>query len=83
MSRHLQRILEASGQKVPAQKPVLKVNLGHGVLARAERESDAGRFREWALLLLDQAVLSEGGQLADPAGFVRRMNGLLVDTISG
>lgn len=78
LSRHLQRVLESSGQKVPLQKPVLEVNLSHALVSRIERESDPVRFGEWAQLLLDQAVLSEGGQLADPAGFVQRLNALLL-----
>ncbi len=78
ISRHLQRILEASGQKAPAQKPVLEVNLAHDLMGRIERESDPARFGHWAQLLLDQAILSEGGQLSDPAGFVQRLNSLLL-----
>ncbi len=78
LSRHLQRILESTGQKVPEQKPVLEVNLSHALLGRVEQEPDPERFREWALLLLDQARLSEGGQLPDPAGFVQRLNALLL-----
>ncbi len=78
LSRHLQRILESTGQKVPIQKPVLEVNLSHALLGRIEQEADGERFREWAQLLLDQALLSEGGQLPDPAGFVQRLNALLL-----
>ena len=78
LSRHLQRILESTGQKVPQQKPVLEVNLSHALLGRVEQEPDPERFRKWAQLLFDQALLSEGGQLPDPAGFVQRLNALLL-----
>jgi len=78
LSRHLQRILESTGQKVPVQKPVLEVNLSHALLDRVEQEADPAQFREWAHLLLDQALLSEGGQLPDPAAFVQRLNALLL-----
>ncbi len=78
LSRHLQRILESTGQKVPVQKPVLEVNLAHALLGRVQQEADPDRFREWAQLLLDQALLSEGGQLPDPAAFVQRLNALLL-----
>jgi molecular chaperone HtpG len=80
MSHHLQRILESSGRKVPEQAPVLEVNLSHPLMDRIERESDAARFADWAHLLLDQAFLGEGAQLPDPAGFVRRLNSLLLGT---
>ncbi|MND03722.1 Chaperone protein HtpG [compost metagenome] len=57
---------------------MLEVNLLHALLGRVEQENDPARFREWAQLLLDQALLSEGGQLPDPAGFVQRLNALLL-----
>jgi molecular chaperone HtpG len=41
------------------------------------------RFAEWAELLLDQALLAEGGQLDDPAGFVKRLNELMLDLAGG
>ncbi|MBU2840867.1 hypothetical protein HF670_15295, partial [Acidithiobacillus thiooxidans] len=48
------------------------------MLTRIESEKDASRFAEWSSLLLDQAILSEGGQLDDPAGFVARLNQLML-----
>jgi molecular chaperone HtpG len=48
-------------------------------VTRLEAEQDETRFGAWAELLYEQALLSEGGQLPDPAGFVRRMNGLLLE----
>jgi molecular chaperone HtpG len=45
---------------------------------KARHEEDKGRFRLWSELLFDQAVLAEGGELQDPASFVRRMNELLI-----
>ncbi|MBI1733445.1 MAG: molecular chaperone HtpG [Gammaproteobacteria bacterium] len=83
LSRHLQRMLEASGQKLPEQKPVLEVNLSHALIGRIEREQDTARVADWAQLLLDQALLGEGAQLPDPAAFVRRLNSLLLNTDSG
>ncbi len=76
MNANLARMLKQMGQQVPDTQPILEVNLGHPLLKRLEGEQDA-RFDELAGLLLDQAVLLDGGQLADPAGFVRRVNGLL------
>ena len=76
MSQHLQRLLKGAGQKTPEMKPILELNPQHPLVERLKAESDEG-IGEWALLLLDQAMLAEGGQLADPAAFVRRMNRML------
>lgn len=78
IGRHLEQLLKASGQQLPVSKPILEINPTHPVLDRIRAEKDGARFSEWSHLLLDQAVLSEGGQLEDPAGFVRRMNNLLL-----
>jgi molecular chaperone HtpG len=56
---------------------VLELNPHHALVQRLKTEQE--RLKEWAELLLDQAVLAEGGQLDDPAGFVRRMNQMLLD----
>ncbi len=72
------RILKATGQAVPASRPILEVNPRHPLLARLGQEDDEQRFADWAHILFDQAVLSDGGQLDDPAGFVGRLNELLV-----
>src|SRR5579883_442696 len=71
------RLLKAAGREVPAGRPILEINPGHPLLARLSKE-DGQRFSDWAHVLLDQAVLSDGGQLDDPARFVARLNDLLV-----
>jgi len=76
MNANLARMLKQMGQEVPESQPILEVNLGHPLVKRMEGE-EGERFDELAGLLLDQAVLLDGGQLSDPAGFVRRVNGLL------
>ena len=76
MSGHLARMLKSMGQEAPASKPILEINVGHALVKRMEDEADE-RFSDLARLLLDQAVLLDGGQLADPAGFVKRMNSLI------
>ncbi len=76
MSPHLIRMLQSLGQKTPEFKPILEVNPSHPLLRRLAQETDA-RQGDLAHLLLDQALLLEGGQLPDPAAFVRRLNGLL------
>jgi molecular chaperone HtpG len=76
ISGHLERLLKQAGQKAPPRKPILEINPAHPLLARL-REDDA-HIDDWSKLLLEQATLAEGGQLDDPAGFVRRMNSMLL-----
>jgi molecular chaperone HtpG len=76
MGGNLARILRAAGQKVPSSAPILEINPGHEIVRRLA-PGDA-RLADWASLLYDQALLAEGGQLDDPAGFVRRCNALLL-----
>ena len=78
LSRHLERILDAAGQKVDAAKPILEINPDHPMVVRLAAETDASRQQDWADLIFEQALLSEGGRLEDPAAFVRRMNALIV-----
>jgi molecular chaperone HtpG len=73
---NLARILKSVGQKVPTAKPILEINPAHALIARL-RPGDA-RFADWAGILFDQALLAEGGQLDDPAGFVKRTNELML-----
>lgn len=78
VSANLARILKAAGQNAPDSKPVLEVNPAHKLVKRLEAEVDEAKFKDLAHLVFDQALLAEGGQLDDPASFVRRMNSLLV-----
>ena len=77
MSANLERLLKAAGQAAPTVKPTLEINPAHTLVTRMNAESDEDRFADWAHLVFDQALLAEGGQLDDPASFVRRLNGLL------
>lgn len=74
MGRTLERILKASGQKIPASKPILEINPEHPVIERMKLETDESVFADWSNILFEQSLLSEGGQLDDPAGFVQRLN---------
>ena len=80
MSANLARILRAAGQKVPDTKPILEINPEHPIVLRLRGESE--RFGDWAALLHEQALLAEGAALEDPAGFVKRMNSLLLELSS-
>ncbi|HEY7986746.1 MAG TPA: molecular chaperone HtpG [Methylophilaceae bacterium] len=79
MSANLERLLKASGQQGPSTKPTLEINPSHKLVERLKEEGDEARFSDWTHLLFEQALLAEGGQLEDPAMFVKRMNALLVN----
>jgi molecular chaperone HtpG len=74
LGAHMERILKAAGQKTPGSKPVLEINPQHALVQRLRDEQDDTRFGEWTRILFDQALLSEGGSLEDPAGFIARVN---------
>ncbi|HHJ20072.1 MAG TPA: molecular chaperone HtpG, partial [Gammaproteobacteria bacterium] len=78
MAMYMQNLLKQAGQELPSSKPVLEINPDHPMLAKMKDEADDQRFADWSALLLDQAVLAEGGQLEDPAGFVQRMNDIML-----
>ncbi len=78
LSANLERMLKAAGQNVPNSKPILEINPHHLILQRIKAEIGQERFADWSYILFDQALLSEGGQLEDPAGFVHRLNGLML-----
>jgi molecular chaperone HtpG len=75
-SGNLARMLKAAGQQVPNTKPILEINPTHPAVMRLKYEE--ARFDDWAALLFEQATLAEGGQLDDPAGFVKRINDLMM-----
>jgi molecular chaperone HtpG len=79
MSANLARVLKAVGQEAPDQKPILELNLEHPLVRRLESESDEAKFNDLGMILLDQAQLAEGGQVEDPAGFVGRLNSLMMN----
>ncbi|PIQ43730.1 MAG: molecular chaperone HtpG [Gammaproteobacteria bacterium CG11_big_fil_rev_8_21_14_0_20_46_22] len=77
MNANMQRIMAAMGQAMPEVKPILELNPGHALIKRLRDEADDARFADLAHILFDQSVLAEGGQLKDPASFVKRVNKLL------
>ncbi len=81
VSGNLARILKAAGQSAPVSKPILEINPRHPVVLRLKYEDK--RFDDWAAVLFDQALLAEGGQLDDPATFVKRMNQLMLEMGGG
>ncbi len=76
MSGHLVRMLKAAGQNAPETKPILEINPDHPLVQQLKYEE--AKFDEWSNLLFDQALLAEGGTLADPASFVKHLNQMLL-----
>jgi molecular chaperone HtpG len=78
MSANLERMLKAAGQQIDGSKPILELNPEHPMVAKLKDESDDARFTDWTSILFDQALLAEGGQLEDPATYVKRINEILL-----
>jgi Molecular chaperone, HSP90 family len=78
MALYMQQLMQQAGQDIPVSKPVLEINPGHDILKKMADEKDQENLNEWSQLLLDQAILCEGGRLEDPAGAVARMNRLMM-----
>lgn len=79
LSGNLLRMLKAAGQEAPESKPILEINPDHPLVQRLKYEdASTPRFGDWSHILFDQAALAEGGSLADPASFVKRLNEMLL-----
>ncbi|MCB5195603.1 molecular chaperone HtpG [Deefgea salmonis] len=78
MSANLERLLKSAGQDVKGSKPILEVNPTHPLINKLKSEVASAQFGDWTQLIFDQALLAEGGQLEDPASFVKRLNGLML-----
>ncbi|MGO2006723.1 molecular chaperone HtpG [Vreelandella alkaliphila] len=76
MGYQMRRIMEAAGQPLPEVKPILELNPNHALVARLEN-ADGDLFGQLAHILLDQAIIAEGGHLDDPAAYVKRLNNVL------
>lgn len=76
LSGNLLRMLKAAGQNAPDAKPILEINPDHPLVQRLKYED--AKFDDWSNILFDQAMLAEGGNLNDPAGFVKRLNEMLL-----
>jgi molecular chaperone HtpG len=78
MGVSMQKLLQQAGHDVPSLNPTLEINPEHPLVKRLNAGNDDDSLNEWSLLLYEQALLSEGGQLEDPAAFVARLNGMLL-----
>jgi len=78
MALHMQQLMKQAGHAVPDSKPSLEVNVEHALLQKMDKEADEDRFSDFVDVLYGQAVIAEGGQLEDPASFVKKLNELLL-----
>lgn len=78
MGMQMRRMLEAAGQALPEAKRVLEINTSHPLIMKMDQQSDEARFEEMAEIIYEQSQLAEGSQLQDPAGYVDRINKLLL-----
>ncbi|AFJ02296.1 Chaperone protein HtpG [Methylophaga frappieri] len=78
MSGNLERMLKAAGQQVQTSKPILELNPEHPMVVKLNDENSEDKFADWTSILFDQALLAEGGQLDDPASFVKKLNAMLL-----
>ena len=78
ISGNLERILKAAGQSTPENKPILEVNPNHELIKKLEKIQENQLFNDYSSVILDQAILAEGGQLDDPIGYVNKVNKFLI-----
>lgn len=78
MTAQMRRLLEASGQKLPDEKYTLEINMDHDLVKQLAQETDESRFKDWAQLILDEAILADQGALKEPARYVKLVNSLLL-----
>ncbi len=78
LSLHLQRLMSQAGQMLPESKPILEINPSHALVKQLLQETHETTIHDWTEFLYGQALLAEGGQLKNPAAFVKQVNALLL-----
>ena len=78
MTAQMRRLMEAAGQKLPDERYILELNPQHPLIVKANAESDGEKFKSWAELVYQQALLADQGMLKDPAAFVKVLDSLLL-----
>ena len=81
MGAHMQRLMKAAGQNMPQSKPIFELNPEHLLIQKLRDQQDEDKFKELTLVLFDQALLAESGQLTNASEFVGRLNKLLLDSM--
>lgn len=75
----MEQLLKAAGQPVAETKPIFELNPDHQIIQKLKEEKDQTKLNDWTNILYEQAILAEGSQLPDPAGFVQRLNHLWME----
>lgn len=81
MGFQMKQMMKQAGQFVPDSKPIFEINPEHDMVKKMDAESDEERFKDYCLVLLDQATLTEGGAIDDPAAYVRRVNTIILSAV--
>ncbi|MBA2480937.1 MAG: molecular chaperone HtpG [Planctomycetes bacterium] len=85
MTPQMEELMRRMGQDMPKQKRILELNAQHPLVEKLQAlhasGSEASRLKEYIAVMRDQAVLAEGGRIADPAAFARRVQALLVGAV--
>ena len=79
MSAQMMKLMQSVGQEVPESLPIFEINAEHDLVKHIADEQDDAKFSQWSEVLFDQAMLAERGSLKDPAGFVTRLNTLMLN----
>ena len=79
MGEQMRKIMQAAGQAVPESKPILEINMEHPLVTKLEAEADSDASARLARILFDQAALSAGRPLENPAEFVQELNRIMFD----
>ncbi|MBA3660431.1 MAG: molecular chaperone HtpG [Gammaproteobacteria bacterium] len=77
----MERMLKAAGQPIGEAKPIFELNPAHQIIKKLQVENNNQLFQEWVTILFEQALLSEGSHLQDPAAFVKRLNKLWMENL--
>jgi molecular chaperone HtpG len=86
LGANMERILKMARQNVTASKRILEINPEHPIMRNLlrmyEADSKSPRLQDWYGLLVDQALLAEGSEIKDPAGYVAKVNGFLTEVLA-
>jgi len=86
LGSNMERILKMANQKVTASKRILEINPEHPIMKSLQKMYDADaanpKLGDWYHLLVDQALLAEGSEIKDPAGYVAKVNGFLAEVLA-
>ena len=78
----MQEMMRSMGQPdMPQIMPILEINPSHEIVLKLKEKTKQKSFDNVALLLYEQALIQEGVKLEDPAGFVKRLNSVIAETL--